>query len=350
MSVEQLSRSWRWPWQQPSRNDASTIMGMQSIGVYLLVGGILAVYLFVGLNAGGAEMPGLYLISMLLISIIVVVLLAAPADPMVWWATAITTIGPVIALALALPGLSARPGMAYATLTGALALILAFTCVRGRVWAAWGGYALSVIVTMGFGPQPALMISVLPNLAVMVMASFFATVVRPRARQIYNLQRQAEQRAAAEAAELAVLAERNQQLAYLNDQARPLLELIAAGQLDAEPVTADSTLVAAALRDRIRAPRLDRPEMAAAAHRARLRGVRVVLLDDYGAGPDTPAGVNTLVEQTVQILDSLPAGVDATVRVLPRGRSRLATIVADSADGVQRWEFSPDGHCLQPLS
>lgn len=186
----------------------------------------------------------------------------------------------------------------------------------------------------------------LPNLAVLLMATFFTTVAWPRANQIYALRRETARQSTTEAAQRAAITVRAQQLAYLDDRARPLLLRISAGSPLDESVVIECGLVEAALRDRIRAPALDVPMIAEAAWAARSRGARVLLLDDRDAPGEAAAKLEALYAGAVAALDRAGAGCDVTVRVLPSGRDRLATLTVDRGDGLQRWEFGHDGRLL----
>ena len=338
----------RWLWNQPPRNDATTIMGMQTRGVYILAAGILIMCTIIGFAGGGIENPWLFMLGMLVLSVAAIVLLSAPGDPMALWATMVTATLPSLAIVVVAPAVTGHPGMAWASVTGPLAMILSFIAVRGRVWAAMAGYVLYAAVSVGIqhwvGPAPLLIGPLLPNLAVMLMAVVFAAIVRPRARKIYALRARTARQAAIEASDQAALAVRDNQMAYLDDRARPLLERISAGGPFAADVVAECGLVEAALRDRIRAAGLDTPEIAAAARAARARGARVLLLDDRGTPVGTDAPVPpSLYDAAVAALRSVKPDSTVTIRLLPFGRTDFAT-VAVARDGVTELvTYGPDG-------
>src|SRR5699024_1354451 len=113
-----------------------------------------------------------------------------------------------------------------------------------------------------------------------------------------------------------------------------------------DALTPDQTRVAAhlleqRLRDSIRSPALDRPTISAATWDARLRGVRVKLLDDYSPAHTTHRGAEphphiTEVEDTLTgVLHHATAGDTVVARLLPAGRDVSATILhrrQDSGD------------------
>ena len=113
-----------------------------------------------------------------------------------------------------------------------------------------------------------------------------------------------------------------------------------------DTLTPDETRVAAhlleqRLRDSIRSPALDRPTISAATWDARLRGVRVKLLDDYSTAHTTRRGADphpriTDVEDTLTgVLRHATAGDTVVARLLPAGRDVSATILhrrQDSGD------------------
>lgn len=336
-------------WRQAPRNDASTIMGMQTGAAVALGLLIWTVSVVLGFAAGGVTNPFLYLGSMLVLLVSAGVLLAAPRDPVAAWATLCIVSAPPLAIAMAVPGLTHRPGLAYGTVTGMSIIVTAFLAVRGRTVAAWLGYGLGLVVALladaFVGPLPALIGAQAPNLAVLLMATIFAAIVRPRARQIYALRAETERETALRSAEEATLAVRDQQLSRLDDGARALLDRIAAGGRLEAPELQRCRLVEAQLRDRIRAPGFDSPGVASAAWRARARGVRVLLLDDFdvAAGAPDALALRAVVARVVGVLADAVDGDEVTARLLPRGRSRFATVSMTRKEEIARLEFDGSG-------
>lgn len=338
----------RREWWLPARHDLSAIIGMQSPSAGLLAVGLLVVYLVLGLTGSGVTSPGSYVLAMALLGVSGLLVLIAPGERMDWRATAVATVLPSAAMLVGAVATEDRPGMAHATLTGGVVTVLAFICVRGRLGSAWAGFLLSVAVTVFAaqigGPNPALVAAVMPNTAVLLLATFFEVMVRPRAEQIHALRRQTERQVVAQAAAQGAMEVRERQLAYLEQRARPLLEQIALdGALD-PPRIAECGLVEAALRDRIRAPGLELLDIAAEVWAARARGARVVLLDDLRATDDEVAArLQLLRAETVAALGRAGAGDGVTVRLLPPGRDLLATLSVVGDAGQRRREFDLTG-------
>ena len=319
-------------WRRPATEDVTGALGFQSPIAYALGAVILTLYTVLGLSAGGVHSPAYFIAAMAVLFLAFCLLLAAPDDPMaIGWAVAVVLL---VALApfVEVPGLDAHPAMAHAVLADAIAIIVAFVVVRGRVWIGWIGYALVIAAAVTtdrmHGTDADLTEAVILDLPVLVMATAFAAIVRPRAARIYLLRRRTADQAAVEASEQAALAVRDRQLALLGDQVRPTLERIAAGgELDQREVT-DCRLLEAALRDRIRARGLDSSPISAAARGARARGARVVLLDDRPRPESAALGAvpTDFRAAAIEALESAGSGDTVTVRLLPPGRGTFATI------------------------
>nr|EMP11059.2 hypothetical protein ISGA_4869 [Gordonia sp. NB41Y] len=271
-----------------------------------------------------------------------VVLLLAPRDPLAVGATVVVAGLPSVAVPLVMISVEPPPAIAFGVVSGCVSATLAFLCVRGRVLAAWIGFVASVVVSVVAGlfltGTQAWLSSEIPGIAVLLMSTLFATIIRPAAREIYALRAQTLREVTEEAATRATLTERDVQLARLDEQARVLLERIASSQVLTEADTLRARLLERRLRDGIRAPSLDAPDVVDAVWAARERGVSVTLLDDAGdaARPEVLAGVRAVV---VEILSGLDAGAAVTVRVSPPGRDPFATIVIREGDTKRRVDY-----------
>ncbi|MGW0026571.1 hypothetical protein [Rhodococcus sp. NPDC003383] len=274
-----------------------------------------------------------------------VALVAVPGDPM--------PLGPSIALAssgvvscgfVLLAGPLPMPDLSPLWTVGLSKIIFSFMCVRGRVALAWLGYVLmfaTAIVGAGEAGEVGFVVVAI-NAAPVLMGTVFAYMIRPVVRSIYELREQSTQRIAAEAAASAMIEERDAQLDRLDELARPLLERIASGsELDAAE-RLECLVLEARLRDSVRAPILQNPDLVEEVAAARRRGVDVVLLDDHGMDDAEPT-----VRDRVQaaIADELAAVTDGsvTVRVLPPGRATMVSVLV-SGESVRRAEFGPDGN------
>ncbi|MEZ5210142.1 hypothetical protein [Gordonia sp. (in: high G+C Gram-positive bacteria)] len=326
-------------------------MGLARSRIYALALALIAAAAALGMAGGGVSRPGLYLLAFVLNAIAAVVLLEAAGDPMEWPATAVTVVLPAASMVCARA--ATADSLAEATVSGVVVTIFTFVCVRGRIAAAWAGLILTAAITMIVSgwrwSGDAVPGSLPPNLAVLVMATLFAMIVRPRARQISALRLRAERRSVATAGARAALAVRDREMAYLDQRVRPMLERIASGAAIDDDLVEQAQLLEAALRDRIRAPGLDRPDLATAAWEARARGAKVVLLDDRtGRGDgDESADLRGLRTVAGAVLAAAGEGVTVTIRLLPERHEQHATVTAVRGGQVRRWAFDADGHQIE---
>lgn len=229
---------------------------------------------------------------------------------------------------------------------GMSTLLLTFMCVRGRVVVAWLSFFIMIGVCMvwaavtGQGALHGLAIS-FGNAGPLLMATFFAYTIRPLGSSIYQLRAESTQRIAAEAAAAAVLEARDAKLDELDQLARPLLERIATGEPLSRAERLACELLEARLRDGLRAPGLQRPDVVAAATEARSRGVVVVMLDDRGMDGERESLHGKLADNVVAELGAVAEGT-VTVRILPPRRKTMATILVSGAQ-VRRIDFNRAG-------
>ncbi|GAA4482262.1 hypothetical protein GCM10023094_31870 [Rhodococcus olei] len=334
--------------------DARTLIGMRSPAANAIVVFYSATFLLLAVvSRDGVSSFWPIAVAVAAVSVGAVAIVRAPGDPLPMRPTwALTALGPVaVALVLGvLPIPVSSPLQTWPL--GAVTAIYAFLCVRGRPGFAWLGM-LSTITTCvvwatltGQGPAHGLVMSVI-NLAPLLMATFFAYTIRPSARAIFTLREQTTRRAAAEAADSAILEERDRQLRRLDEQARPLLARIAAGDALSADERLACRLLEAHLRDSVRAPALTDPAVVAAARSARGRGVEVILLDDHAMDHATAEARRRFLDSVAEELFAAEAGA-VTVRILPPGRDATATILCSTADSVRRVEFGSDGRPVGP--
>lgn len=215
---------------------------------------------------------------------------------------------------------------------GAASAYLNFLCVRGAAVWAWAALVAQIVTcaawtaSTGQGVLTGVGFSFI-NVTPLLMATFFARVVRPVAHSILALRRQETERVAAEAATQAAQRERDMRVARLDRAARPLLEIIASGRaLTAEERT-ECQLVEAELRDDILGGAMIDAAVAAAARCARQRGVTVVIDDSGGALDQVDSPLRQRVRTVLcDALDYADSGA-VTARVLPLGRAILASIL-----------------------
>lgn len=281
-------------------------------------------------------------------------LLLVGGDPLPIWASVCIALSGALAVALTVPAVSVDSFDPHTIwMTGPVTCILAYLCVRGRTAYGWLGLTLMVGAVVawtwavGMGPIAGFMLAGV-NFAALGMATFFAYTIRPAAASIYALRSREAQRAADEARAAAILDVRDRRIEQLDADARPLLQRIAAAADLSDAERIECRMLEAHLRDGLRGTVLAVEPVVSAARAARLRGVEVVLLDD-GAIASADSSQARAVRAT--LATELDAACDGTVtaRVLPAGRDRLGTVVADTGTGYRRLEFGSSGEVVSVL-
>lgn len=279
-------------------------------------------------------------------------LVRVEGDPLPLWAAAAMMLTGAASSAAVLSVIPADPMPQPIELWtfGMSTTVLVFMCVRGRTLFAWAGLIL-MLLTAGVwaelsGPGFGYGIGIsLINAGPVLMGTVLAYTIRPLARSIYLLRTRSTQRIAARSAAAAALEERDVQLGRLDMYARPLLTRIMSGESLGDSERIECGLLEARLRDTLRAPVLQTPDVASAAAAARRRGVEVVMLDDH-AMDSAPESVRRGVRrEVVDALDSMWSG-SVTVRVLPPARSAMVSMLLRGPE-VRRIELGHDG---RPIS
>ncbi|WP_149359711.1 hypothetical protein [Lolliginicoccus suaedae] len=300
--------------------------------------------------------PAWWLASVLLIAAATWLLLRAPGDPLPGRAaTAIAVLPGLAAIAnIAMIGEPDRVAL-YASWTWPTGtIIFCFLVLRGRLGAAWAGEALLATTILGWwfiaGPVPSDVADPWQELSWNLSMIGTCTVLGITLRRQVSVINELRDTTASVVSDLhggaARLAERDRQLTYLNETARPLLErIVHAEQLTADEI-AQIALAEAQLRDRIRARSLATEEILAAAQEARARGATVILLDD-GSLEGMPeaqraSAVHAISQALRGALDRAGPGTTVTARVLPPGRHALATVLSMADNGVARFEITPE--------
>lgn len=188
--------------------------------------------------------------------------------------------------------------------------------------------------TSGTGIPVALML-IAKQLPFPIVGTLFAVGLHRTGATILRVTAQASARASTEAADVARTAERNRGLRELDAFATPLLSHI----VDGSELTADDRLefsvAEAELRDSLRARALSVPSIIAAARQARRRGVDVVLLDDSDPRSVNPADLRAVIAKVAEALEDSRDG-RIVARLLPPGRSDVATLLVDGSDSARR--------------
>lgn len=331
--------------------DVRELLGLRTPAAAALVIAYVVTFAIVAWANRPAEGEWAVVAAWLVVCAGAVALIRVPGDPLpALWTAYLTAVGPIaVNLILTVVPVPIN-GLLQVWPLAAATAIYTYMCVRGRTLWAWVGMVTMIASCMvwaentGQGAAHGLSISAM-NLAPVAMATYFALTIRPAARDIFALRRQTLARAAEEAADLAVLDERDLQLAHLDDLARPLLQRLTEGEPLVEQEHRACALLEAHLRDSLRAPGLNDPEVTAAARAARSRGVEVVLLDDHGFGSATESTRARILAAVVDTLNN-PATGTLTIRILPPGRNALATVVRSTPDGISRLEYAYDGYPL----
>ncbi|PYE20159.1 hypothetical protein DFR67_102297 [Williamsia limnetica] len=327
--------------------DIHEMLGLRTIAARILIAAFIATYALVAATTGPTGSFWYELAAWLIVSLAAVALIMVPGDPLPMPVAAALTVSGVVAMNVML--LVIHPPFSGLQLwpLSAVTAIYAYLCVRGRTPWAWigmlavlGSYMLWAQRT-GMGYVTGLQLSVI-NFAPLVVATFFGWTIRPAARSIFALRRQATVRVAAEAADAAVLDERDLRLTQLDQLTRPLLERLAGYGYLTDDDRTSAGLLEAHLRDTLRAPTLTTPEISCAVHQARSRGVEVVMLDDHGLD-DVPTDLRD--ELLGRVLDALTAASSGTItiRILPPRRDALLTILHRTPEVSRRLEFGLSG-------
>ncbi len=229
--------------------------------------------------------------------------------------------------------------------------LLFFLALRRRPGAAWLGYvgmtAITMFWTLSVGRSVMSAVSSLQtHAAILLVATLFALNLRRTARRINELHELSTAAAVEAAAGSASSQIREHRVTEIRLAVGQLLEsLVRVGP----PQSADDKLkyasAEALLRDGVRGRSLMTPVIAGATNAARARGVDVTLLDDRGAGLETPEAMDRLTDVVVEKLGSRTDG-EVTVRLAPRGRRAAVSIVATGEGSHVRVELDDQGLAL----
>lgn len=321
---------------------APSLLKMHSPRARVVAAAIVAAAAFSVLSdRRNVEHLSLLILALVVLAIGTAGLLWDQTDPMAWPAAVwVATSGPIAVLltCLAIPGPLSNPNQANAL--GVAVALCAFLCVRGRVVTAW--VAMGAIIAIfavwgtltGQGTLVGLVLAV-PNVAVLLMATGFALIVRPAARGIQQLHDRAVQESETIAETGARIDERDRQRERLQHLAGPTVELIAQDEVLTDAQIVDAVLTEALLRDSMRTKILDAPELLAAARDARGRGVIVAMRDDHAMDSAAPDTVAAFLQQATRWLSSTVEG-KVRVWVHPPGSRWLATVVVVKPDETER--------------
>ena len=244
-------------------------------------------------------------------------------------------------------------------MTSAMTIVLAMVVLYRRPLFAWvGAFCATGLASVG-GEMSGIGYAVgagntLFCYPVLVLATLFGLMAIPMPDRLRSLREQAFAQAAEEAATAASASERRMQLERLDAGARPILEQIAAGKEFGLEEAREVRLTEAQLRDTIRAPGWDAPEVGASVWAVRRRGIIVRLLDDGGLNDHASDDLDdesllgsrarqTLVEELTAVNATASDHGSITARILPVGRDVLASIVVDVGLRMRRVEIHRAG-------
>ncbi|WP_084102352.1 hypothetical protein [Demequina sp. NBRC 110051] len=235
---------------------------------------------------------------------------------------------------------------------GANTWLLFFLTIRGRPWAAWIGMAAMIAETAVWAAATdrGVMagVSMCSNhVGILLVGTLFAGLLKRTAARIDALRERALTAAAETAAADAGIEIRRARMEELAALALPHLERISAGGPFSDDERAAFARTEARLRDGVRGRALALPEVVEATEEARARGVSVTILDDRGEVIDDGDALARMVEVIVRTLRSAFSG-SVTVRLQPRGRDSVLTLLHVDGDEATRIALDEHGHPVGP--
>ncbi|QOR71328.1 hypothetical protein IM660_03225 [Ruania alkalisoli] len=219
-------------------------------------------------------------------------------------------------------------------------LLLIVLVLRGRVLAAWIGFALHVLLVFGWVAQAGRPLIqgvefVVHHAVLLVVFTVFSSVLRRTMRSIAQVEQAHLELVSSRAWADAAAGAREERVARVTLAAGDLLEILSADTPLTDQHQRECLLAEATIRDVLRGGVLASDDVLAAARDARLRHVTVQLLDD--GGPSRPDGgdLERMHEAACAALERADDGT-LTIRRLPPGRPQLATIRLATAGRAER--------------
>jgi hypothetical protein len=207
-----------------------------------------------------------------------------------------------------------------------LGALLAVTAIRGQQAVSWIGAGVLSLEVLVWGGTETMFNSGLAGALSLIVAtnvlSFALTRIETETQTYLDKAIEIE---AAAAIESSTRMERSRRLSETLRVSYPLLQKIAAGQLD-EASKQEAKLLEAQLRDSIRGRELIDSKIQVAIRSARLRGIEVVVLDEGGLAALAENAKAELRQKLAAELDQISSG-RVTIRA-PRGGEINATFVA----------------------
>lgn len=317
------------------------MLPLRGIGMRLVFALILVTQLTLAAGSiGGVRSPWPVIVAFA-VFVPGIVLVAAPhPEPFPWLRVALLLAISVATNVLVLFNLRSGGWAGYADWSfGAAAWLLFFLALRGRIWSAWLGWVLMAGVAQvwsaSIGETPIQALGHVDRHAgTILIAVLFRLLLAATGRRIAALRDERLEQVAAEAGSLAEIRERSAQAVRLNDEARPALMQIAAGDYVDPERRERYGLLEANLRDVLRGGELISRDVSHAVENARRRGIEVLLLDDRNEPLSEPESMrieSALIGELTEIADGR-----VTARLLPRGREFFASVVGTSKGARRR--------------
>ncbi|QBJ96255.1 hypothetical protein ERC79_09960 [Rhodococcus sp. ABRD24] len=331
------------------REDVRDLLGMRTRGAWLILTCYFAAMATVTVASSvHVTNPWPPVAATIVLVAATIMLVVVPGDPLPTVATIALTMSGPVACALVLWVTPPTAGSSLQTwIHGGGTAIYCFMNVRGRRITPWLGLAGMITVfalwaqNSGQGAMSGIALVAI-DAAPLVMAALLSFTLRPTAKAVFSLRAQTTARVAELSADTAASDERRRQLRHLDSLVRPLLERIATNEELTEAERTECELLEAHLRDRLRAPILSTLEIDNAAYRARTRGIDVVFIDDRGPHDLDETLTSVVHAAASEALDSARTG-QVCVRVLPAGRSVIASVSVDDERGSRLHEIDHTG-------
>ncbi|MFD8102942.1 hypothetical protein ACFV24_25720 [Nocardia fluminea] len=330
-------------------DDVRSLLGLHHPLALAIAGFFSAGIVSEALMARTATGSSLWLFVLAVVSAVTscFVLIFVEGDPMPLWATVSIVVASFVAVGTVMLW---PPIIDYSNQVWVISIFVpaaTFLCVRGRGRWAWslitGAVGIAAVwgILTGSGPLHGVNPAVV-NYCPLVMATFFARWFRPAALDIYRLQQEGRRRAELGAKAEFQIANAEVQLAALDALARPLLERATHLAQLTQSEKMECRIAEELLRAQFRAPGLDDPRINPAVAAALRRGVRVRLFDENGMDVVTEPLRAGVLRAVASDLDSAESG-QVTIRIVPRNRTQLVTVVIQDGSYVRSIEYDLAG-------
>lgn len=311
IALVDLWRPWNWPARLVFASFAVTQLLMAGTAIALtgVLWPVLSAYL-------------LFVLGLVLLSL-------RWGHELPWWVTALVVVL-MVGIALIESQFGFSSGQRFTDwYLGAAVVVMMAMMMWGRTAIGWLSFALFSAVQIAAAGFAASGPTLLRHAGTLVVATFVAVSMSRVAQQLTEAAAKRVQREANMMVRAAVAREREEQFERLDAIAGAVLRRITRGTPLDEAERAECLLVEATLRDTMSGRGFASADVLAVARSARERGVRVVLLDD-SHGENQHIGLAT--EALVPVLEGLNSG-SCTARILPAGRSTVASILVERVDG-----------------